>query len=490
LAIDENPVSVDTQLQEDCPSREKGNNVPEKRTNDSVHDRGSVSVAQTVAVHSAAISRVQGADINQDPKESQDHDLSPEPIPNRTRKKGASTKVINRRKGASLRADGRWQAVAYLGKTAEGKPFRKTFYGKTKSEALHKVELARSAYLTGVITLDDRRTFRDWVDSWLVSSAPLTCKESTVTWYRDMLTRHAMPILGGLRLQQIRPFHLEKVMTSLESQGLSVGTQKGVRSAINVALAAAERNELIQSNPVRKTRAPKVKDDTKVRNPEPFKEEQIPELIQRMKEDPRGIIYLFLLATGMRRGEALALTWKDFGDSDEGFSAKVSKQLQEIRIIAPDGGTVVERRVSSPKTKSGYRFVPITDELWENLRDHRMKQRSQGFGWNDEDLVFQSSSQTPYWPSNVTSAWSRLLMKAGIKHTQLHGLRHTFATLSLKKGAPLEAVSQMLGHSRIEITKNLYARNVPGAGRRAVEAFNPIRLVAISDHLGEGALNH
>jgi integrase len=275
----------------------------------------------------------------------------------------------------------------------------------------------------------------------------------------------------------------------MDSQGKSVSTQRRVRSAISSVLADAERNELIQGNPVRRTRAPKRKDAAKTRDPEPFSDDQIPELVRCMNEDPRGVIYLFLLATGMRRGEALAVTWKDFGVSHEGFSVQVSRQLQECRITAPDGVSTVERKFSSPKTASGNRFVPITSELWESLSKHRQLQRALGFGWRDDELVFQSATGTPIWPSNLTASWAAFLKKNNFQHTQLHGLRHTFATLSLKNGAPLESVTQTLGHSRIEITKNLYAKRIPGAGRRSVEAFNPIRKVDTNDHLGEGRVN-
>jgi integrase len=489
MAIDKTKMVEPLAEESNCTNQREGSYVSESG-NTSVYYPRSSGVVETFAVHGATPSGDERNHFDQNQAQSANHGTGTKSVSKRARKKSETRIVNNRRKGATLRSDGRWQAVAYLGKTANGKPFRRTFYGKTKSEALHKVELARSAYLTGVITLDDRRTFREWAESWLINSAPLNCKASTVTWYRDMLTRHAIPILGNLRLQQIRPLHIDNVMASLESQGKATGTQRGVRSAINVVLAGAERNELIQSNPVRKTQPPKVKDASKVRNPEPFKEEQIPDLVRLMNEDPRGIIYLFLLATGMRRGEALAITWKDFGESDEGFSVRISKQLQELRIIAPDGGTTVERTLSTPKTTSGYRDVPITKELWENLKNHRNKQRSQGFGWNDEEPIFQSKVGTPYWPSNVTSAWTRFLKRAGLKHTQLHGLRHTFATLSLKNGAPLESVTQTLGHSRLEITKNLYARRIPGASRKTVDAFNPIRMMTTDDHLGEGAVNH
>ena len=191
----------------------------------------------------------------------------------------------------------------------------------------------------------------------------------------------------------------------------------------------------------------------------------------------------------MRRGEALALRWNDLVEEVGGWSACVSKQLKEARLNSHDGISTVSRVLANPKTKSGNRDVPLDERMYKDLQELKMKMVINGNWVREDDYIFQTSTGEPYFPSNVTKAWASFLKKNGLKHIPLHGLRHTFATVALSEGAPLEAVSEALGHSSIKITKDIYASRVPGLSRKASEAMrqvmNPPRSLTGSEDLNQ-----
>jgi len=388
--------------------------------------------------------------------------------------------------GASRRPDGRWQAVLELGISRDGSRNRKYFYGRTKADALAKRDRAKAAIIYGVVDLNDSTNFQDFAIVYIRDVAPLTCKATTVTGYEDLITNHINPQLGHMRLQAIRAVHIDGLMTQMKNSGLSVLSLRAVRRVLSAVLTRAERNDLISSNPVRRTKVPKLLDGDKSRKPVPYIKDQIEVLLQVFPTSQCGTLWKFLLWTGIRRGEALALKWSDLVNNEGQWSAIVSKQLREARLNSPDGKSTVNRAITSPKTKSGYRHVPLDPQMYKELQGLKMRMAMKGNWVKEDDFIFQTSSGGPYFPSNVSKAWAVFLKKHQLRHIQLHGLRHTFATIALSQGAPLESVSEALGHSSIQITKDTYASRVPGLSRKAIEAMKDVMDPEVPSDKGKG----
>lgn len=376
-----------------------------------------------------------------------------------------------------------------FGKTRDGKRIRKVFYGKTKADALAKRDRAKAASILGVVDLDDSMTFQGFAEIFIRDVAPLTCRDTTVTGYQDLINRHINPRLGHMRLQAIRAAHIDNLMSEMKQSGLSVGTLKAARRGISNVLANAERSDLISYNPIRRTKVPKLLDGDRFRKPVPYTKDQIEVLLTLLPSSQYGTLWKFLLWTGMRRGEALALRWNDLVEEEGRWSACVSKQLKEARLNSHDGISTVSRVLARPKTKSGNRDVPLDERMYKDLPELKMKMAINGNWVREDDYIFQTSTGELYFPSNVTKAWASILKKNGLKHIPLHGLGHTFATVALSEGAPLEAVSETLGHGSIKITKDIYASRVPGLSRKASEAMrqvmNPPRSLTGSEDLNQ-----
>ncbi len=160
-------------------------------------------------------------------------------------------------------------------------------------------------------------------------------------------------------------------------------------------------------------------------------------------------MWVLLLTTGLRRGEALGLKWSDL-DLDAG-------RLSVRRTLVAVGYDV---KWSEPKTAKSRRSVALDAGTVSAMRSHRRQQLEErmalGSGYRDDDLVFARVDGSPIHPQTVSQAFERHAKAAGLSPIRLHDLRHTAATLMLEGGVPLKVVSERLGHSSIGITADVY----------------------------------
>ena len=168
----------------------------------------------------------------------------------------------------------------------------------------------------------------------------------------------------------------------------------------------------------------------------------------------------------MRMGELLALSWRDV--DLEGATLQVKATLQRTR----DGFTFAE-----PKPARSRRQVALTIAAVASLKRHRVVQAEErlrlGIAWEENDLVFANEVGRPIEAANLRNRYFwRLLERAGLPRIRFHDLRHTAATLMLGQGVHPKVVSEMLGHSQISITLDLYSHVTPTMQREAAEAMD------------------
>ncbi len=195
--------------------------------------------------------------------------------------------------------------------------------------------------------------------------------------------------------------------------------------------------------------------------------EQARVLLETAKGDRLEALYILAITTGMRQGELLALRWRDV-DLEDG-TLRVTATMQRIskRGICP----------SEPKTAGSRRQIALTGMAVSALRHHRNRQLEERLSaavmaWQDNDLVFCNHYGRPIESSNLTRrSFHPLLAKAGLPRIRFHDLRHTAATLLLRKRVPVKVVSEMLGHSQVGITLNIYAHVLPDMQREATAAM-------------------
>lgn len=184
-------------------------------------------------------------------------------------------------------------------------------------------------------------------------------------------------------------------------------------------------------------------------------------------------LYTLALATGMRRGEVLALSWDNVNLKTKTITVKSSVS----RIRDPDTGKT-ELLFSEPKTKAGRRSVPIVDSLIPALKAHKERQDSEkaqaGSAWNERNLVFCSNVGTIIEPRRVCSTMDNIADRAGLEKFTFHALRHSFATRMLEANVPAKVVQDILGHADVTLTLNTYSHVVGTTAHEQIAKINDL----------------
>ena len=289
------------------------------------------------------------------------------------------------------------------------------------------------------------RTFRDYAEAvWLPQMLP-TLKYSTKKYYQYMLRVHLYPAFGHVQLRLINRDAVHGFLSAKLRSGLSWRTVKGLRTLFGAVMAAAESDELIPTNPVRKTRLPR-------RGPVTDKAEIAPEKIQELLAalpEPSSSLAHLLVFTGLRIGELLALRWRN-----------VDLERNELRVTQ----SVYDGHFDEPKTQRSRRSVPLGAKSIEILSARKRA------GVNPETLVFCTDSGTPLDRHNLVNRQLKpTCKKLGLTGVGWHWLRHANATLLDAVGTPLGTVQAILGHSTSEITREVYLHSIPADARAAVQ---------------------
>ncbi|PWU46262.1 site-specific integrase [Micromonospora globispora] len=244
-----------------------------------------------------------------------------------------------------------------------------------------------------------------------------------------------------------------------------------MRTVLRKALGQAEREGLVPRNIAGPSAAPRVV----AKEGRTLTPEQARTLLAEVRGERKEALVTIMLAYGLRRGEALGLRW-DRLDWTAG-TLLVSHSVKRIKERDP---ARTDRRtclvVSELKTRRSRRTLYLTPQLVELLRRHRARQAEErlaaGETWQDHGLVFPSEVGTPLDPDNFSHRLSALCKRAGLGHWHPHELRHSGASLMLAQGTPLHMVSEVLGHTSIAITKDVYGHLMEGDRRLAAEAMS------------------
>lgn len=194
-------------------------------------------------------------------------------------------------------------------------------------------------------------------------------------------------------------------------------------------------------------------------------------LLPAIQADRLYAAFFLAFASGLRRGELLALRWRDV-DLQTGIV-----QVRQTLVRAKNHEKGTSRMVfSDPKTPQSRRTIPIPEECLTALRQHRARQAEEklllGQAYNDHGLVFCQADGKPMDPRNFNRRFSRMLEKAGLPHIRLHDSRHTFATLLLEQGVSPKTVQTMLGHSSAKITLDVYSHVTIDLEQQAAAKLN------------------
>ncbi|MGB9813484.1 MAG: tyrosine-type recombinase/integrase [Thermovenabulum sp.] len=356
-----------------------------------------------------------------------------------------------------------WTIVFYV--DVNGKKKQKWIGGfKTKKEA----EAALAEYIqkanAGEITLAKDITFADFLEKWIKNYCEANLAPRTLRRYSEIIRLYLIPRLGNIKLQDLRPFHIQQHYTWLldkeEGPGLAPATALYQHRIIHEALKHAIRWQLIPRNPADAVEPPKAR-KTEINILAPA---QIAELLNFLYQEKHILFIPTLLAatTGMRRGEICGLQWSDID-----FERKclyVRHQLQRI-----DGELVLRET----KTAGSRRPVVLDDTTIELLKKHKIAQAEYRLMFGPEYEI-ANTNYVCTWPDGrlidpdyITKAFTKVLDKINLPRVRFHDLRHTHATLLLQEGVNPKIVSERLGHTDIRITLNTYSHVLPSMQKEA-----------------------
>ena len=360
------------------------------------------------------------------------------------------------------RGKGSWEITIDLGKDAEGRRLRKFVNIKGK-----KADADR--YLRELLTSLDKGlpvdtgaiTTGEFLEKWLSDYAVPNTRPRTSERYASDIRLHIKPVLGHIKLTDLRASHIQKLEADLVASGKSATSVRHLHRVLKSALKRAMRWGYVYRN-VAEAVDPPGQVHHEIRPPEL---NQVLELLRLADDTPYGTALTFMARTGCRRGECLGLRWTDI--DLENATASIMQTLQRVKreglIFLP------------PKSAKSKRAIALDEATVDMLREHRGRQVLQqlelGNVYEDHGLVFPGPFGKPLDPATLTRNFEKLAKKAGIEHVRLHDLRHFHATTLLRTGTHLKIVQERLGHASIAITADTYSHVAPGLQRQAAAAF-------------------
>jgi integrase len=347
----------------------------------------------------------------------------------------------------------------------DGRRKRKAFYGKTEKEVRDKLQDATHSHRRGTLAKAGRLTVGDWLVRWLEDSARPTTRPSTYRRYAQIVEQYLIPSIGRIQLERLTPSDV-RAMLNARAGSLSPRSLHHIRNVLRTALKVALRDGLIPNNPAALAESPRVP-VTEMRT---LAEEDVDRFQEAIRGNRLEALYCLALATGLRRGEALGLRWKDV-DLYDGGALRIRYALQRI-----DGTYVLVQ----PKSLRSRRTIsPVPEAVVTALRQHKQRQdaekQSLGDRWlNTRNLVFTTEYGAPLSGSVVTHEFTKILKRAGLPHIRFHDLRHSCASFLLKHGVHPRAVMELLGHSQINLTLNTYSHVLPSVHKETAAAMDRV----------------
>lgn len=372
---------------------------------------------------------------------------------------------MTRRGGAEgsiyQRGDGRWTASISLGYAA-GKRQRKYIYGKTRRDVAEQLTKGLRDTQQGLPVGHARTTVEQFLDHWLEESARPTLRPLTYVTYRGLVRHHLVPALGHVRLDRLTPAQVQTMLNSLSGAGLAPATVRNALRVLHRALEIATRWGLVARNVASLVDGPRMTRDEVV----PLSPEEARRLLDAVKGDRLEALYAVALACGLRQGEILGLRW-----------AAVDLEVGTMRVMSALALIDGEYRLVEPKSATSRRGLTLPAIAVEALRRHRALQIEErlhaGSMWtNDLDLVFTRPSGEPLSARGLREVHKKHLEVAGLRTSRFHDLRHSCASLLLAQGVPARVVMELLGHSNIQVTMNVYSHVMPTLSRQAADSMD------------------
>ncbi len=331
------------------------------------------------------------------------------------------------------RKDGRFEGRLYC--TENGSRSYRSFYGSSYDDVVRRIDSLLPDYEKTEITV------RELLDKWLQSVIPRV-KQSTASNYQMKLNRHILPYFSAIRCCDFSPSDVYSFINKKESEGLSSRYISDMIVLIKSAFRFAARTLRI-FNPLDGVHFQKQeRSEIQILNTDQQKK-----LTARFSNSPThtDVGIALSLYTGLRIGEVCAMKWSDI-DLDKRILT-VNHTIQRIQNF--EGGNKTRLVITEPKSVHSKRTIPIPDGIIPLLK------RFQG----DKESFILSGTDKPVEPRTMQNRFAAILKNENLPSVHYHSLRHAFATRAVEVGFDIKTLSEILGHSSVELTLNLYVHS-------------------------------
>lgn len=355
-------------------------------------------------------------------------------------------------------SDQRWVASFIVEETGK----RKYLYADSQKEAEALLQKALREQEQGTLVTGPQQKFGDFLNRWLEEVHKPMIRISSYANYRNLLDKHILPALGHIRLQKLTAFQIESFYARKLKDGIAPATVQLMHAVLHKSLDYAVLRGFVPRNVSDTVSSPR-KERHEIQTLTP---EQAQHLLEVAHDHRLEALLTVALATGMRRGEILALRWKDIN---------LEKRHLQIRHTVGHvaGHGYIE---TEPKTKRSRRSLILPQKVIDALHHHYLtqleEQKKAGASWEDHDLVFSNKHGGYLSSGTLFHMFTVLLKDAGLPHMRFHDLRHSAATILLTMGIHPKVVQELLGHSTISMTMDIYSHVLPSMQQDAMDKWD------------------
>ncbi len=368
------------------------------------------------------------------------------------------------RKGENIykRRDGRWEGRYIHGRGPDGQAQYRSVYGKSYKEVRELLRQRKSEQSLALPRCP--MTVKELFEQWLYKKRQ-EIKVSSYCHYASLVQRHIIPELGAIRVgsltaETLNAFIAQKLRAGrLDGRGgLAPKSVHDLVALCKSALRLAQRKYAIPDSGIWEVKPPAVRQ----RTIETLGELEAARLSRAVltKPDLSGAAYLLCLNTGLRLGELCGLKWSDFNFS-EGF-LQVNRTVLRIKE-----GDQTRLAVQTPKSEASERTIPLTAELIHLFTRLRGTVPADAY-------VLTRKANLPMEPRTMQYRFHSFLKKHQLRDHHFHTLRHTFATRCVEQGADAKTLSELLGHSSVKTTLQIYVHPSMEQKRRFLSAVSTL----------------
>ena len=332
----------------------------------------------------------------------------------------------------------------------------KDIYAKTVKELETKIKNITNELNHGVKA--NEIIFGDFLRDWLYDVKFIGLKPKTKMLYDSIFRNHIKSNeIYNIKLKSLKVIDVQRYFNKLYQKDVSNSLLSTTNKIIAPCIRYAYNNGYIIKDFSRMYSVPK-KSETNDKKVKPFTLEEQKKFLKAIEGHRHEVLFLVALYTGLREGEILALTWNDIDFIKNTIT--VSKTVSIVVDITKESRSKGYISIGTPKTVKGNRVVPLPDFLVKRLKQYKLFKKEEslkiGIQFKESNNLFTTRKGTMLSAVNLQRMFKEILLKASIENRKFHDLRHTYATRLFELGESAKTVQELLGHSSISMTLDIY----------------------------------